>query len=246
MYILGALLLIAGCLLCITIAWAAAGFFAMGSGLICLLVAEEGWRASRLPESAMARLIDLNSSRATPQTLSSPFLLSREGDEYEQRWKWLLESDADLASVAKILERFGPCYVGQLARVYTVFERKDFLPVILKMIVSAASHNGGASEAAESPTQEGSRDGLGSEARTPNVDPPPPAYGSRAQECGEDDTTTLSGLAQPHQNDGPEVGLDDLDSLKQLFNKLASFEDSEKSLIGQRRPAGAKSSILRD
>jgi hypothetical protein len=40
MRILGAILLIAGFFLCLTILWAAIGFLAMGLGLICLLIAE--------------------------------------------------------------------------------------------------------------------------------------------------------------------------------------------------------------
>lgn len=44
---LGAGLLVGGFLLCVSIAWAALGFFMMGAGLICLLVAEERNKRAR-------------------------------------------------------------------------------------------------------------------------------------------------------------------------------------------------------
>lgn len=48
MRLLGAGLLVAGFLLCVSIAWAALGFFMMGAGLICLLVAEQRSKRARL------------------------------------------------------------------------------------------------------------------------------------------------------------------------------------------------------
>ena len=41
MRLIGYALLVGGALLCISIVWAAIGFFMMGLGLICLLIAQE-------------------------------------------------------------------------------------------------------------------------------------------------------------------------------------------------------------
>jgi len=48
MRVLGALLLVIGFLLCLSIVWSALGFFMMGGGLISLLVAEERSKRARL------------------------------------------------------------------------------------------------------------------------------------------------------------------------------------------------------
>ena len=48
MRLTGATLLVIGFLLCVSIAWAAIGFFAMGFGLIFLLIAEERKKMSAL------------------------------------------------------------------------------------------------------------------------------------------------------------------------------------------------------
>ncbi len=58
MRILGAIFLIAGFLLCLTIVWAAIGFLAMGLGLICLLIAErrqEQIKQRPLPQTSNSR-----------------------------------------------------------------------------------------------------------------------------------------------------------------------------------------------
>lgn len=48
MRVLGAVLLVGGVLLCVSIVWAALGFVMMGVALICLLVAEERSKRARL------------------------------------------------------------------------------------------------------------------------------------------------------------------------------------------------------
>ena len=57
MRILGAILLIAGFLLCLTILWAAIGFLGMGLGLICLLIAER--RQEQLKQRTLPQMPSL-------------------------------------------------------------------------------------------------------------------------------------------------------------------------------------------
>ncbi len=60
MRILGAILLISGFLLCLTIVWAAIGFLAMGVGLICLLIAERRQEQIKQLHSAVAANVELD------------------------------------------------------------------------------------------------------------------------------------------------------------------------------------------
>jgi hypothetical protein len=62
MRVLGAVLLVSGFLLCLSIAWAAPGFVMMGVALICLLVAED--RNKRLQLATPASLEPTNENEA--------------------------------------------------------------------------------------------------------------------------------------------------------------------------------------
>jgi hypothetical protein len=58
MRVLGAVLLVSGFFLCLSIAWAAPGFVMMGVALICLLVAEERSKLLRLATPASLEATD--------------------------------------------------------------------------------------------------------------------------------------------------------------------------------------------
>jgi hypothetical protein len=73
MRVLGAVLLVAGVLLCVSIVWAALGFFMRGAGLIFLLVAEE--RSKRL-ERAISSYPDRSNIRQDPVMRSEPTAVS--------------------------------------------------------------------------------------------------------------------------------------------------------------------------
>ena len=73
MRVLGAVLLVGGVLLCVSIVWAALGFFMMGAGLIFLLVAEE--RSKRL-ERAISSYPDRSNIRQDPFMRSEPTAVS--------------------------------------------------------------------------------------------------------------------------------------------------------------------------
>lgn len=131
MYIAGGALLVVGFLLCVSVAWAALGFVLMSCGLICFLIADRRKRAREIQPAAA-------SAQTDPFIGGSPTPTQR-GEELQQKqsWQLLIDADPDLARIATILARFGPRYVDQLATVYAVFDRKDFLPIILEMIISA-------------------------------------------------------------------------------------------------------------
>ncbi|MCK1284332.1 hypothetical protein IVB41_10400 [Bradyrhizobium sp. 44] len=131
MYIAGGALLVVGFLLCISVAWAALGFVLMSCGLIGFLIADRRKRAREIQLAA-------TSAQTAPFICGSPTPTQRgEVLQQEQSWQLLMDADPDLARIATILARFGPRYVDQLATVYAVFDRKDFLPIILEMIISA-------------------------------------------------------------------------------------------------------------
>ncbi len=137
MYVSGFILLVIGFALCLSIAWAPIGFFAMSFGLICLLIAEKRSKASKLRLQKSAR----PSKQPRPPTPTGPAANTevRQGFADERaKWRLLVDGDPELASVERVLSQYGPQYVDQLARVYLVFDNKAFLPIILKMIVESA------------------------------------------------------------------------------------------------------------
>jgi hypothetical protein len=142
MYIVGLGLFLTGFLLCLSIAWAAIGFLAMGFGLICVLIAEERKKSSRLrlePPPAQPPLQARSFLSALP-TANTEARQDRTTSE-KQEWRLQVENDRDLAKVERVLSQYGSQYVDQLATVYAVFNNKAFLPVILKMIVASAKLN---------------------------------------------------------------------------------------------------------
>jgi hypothetical protein len=130
----GYALLLIGFLLCITIAWAAIGFFAMGFGLICLLVVDAQKRAAKVAVVA-ARPVT-----PKPANLPAHFDEGQSTREInsEHRWKSIVQSDPDVAEIARILSGYGQKYVDQFASVYIIFEDKVLLPIMLDLIVASA------------------------------------------------------------------------------------------------------------
>lgn len=168
----GTTLLIIGFLLCVSIAWAAIGFFAMGFGLILFLIAEE---RKKLPALHLERAVAQPGPMEPSQLITAP--LSSENAEVRQdealcgrdKWKSLVESDQDLLRVVRTLEQFGQKYVDQLAGAYVAFNNRAFLPLILNMVVASARQDAGLSASGEmkprnsiaSPNDPSSPDGPG-------------------------------------------------------------------------------------
>ena len=156
MRILGWLLLVGGLLLCVSILWAAPGFFCMGLGLIFLQIAERKKRKAKSaawssdqsePQAEQAQIPESTRAVVPPET---------EGDagagrenvkgpySYDRReWRALLSSDADISRLAKVLDSYGQKYVDEFAAAYLALNDKDYLPAILRKIVASASRDSG-------------------------------------------------------------------------------------------------------
>jgi hypothetical protein len=150
MRVAGATLLVIGFLLCVSIAWAAIGFFAMGFGLIFLLIAEERKKAAALRSDNS----EIEPAPTGPlQPVAAPISAANDDIRLEvalreiDKWSSLVASDEDLSRVVKILAPFGQKYVDQLARAYVVFNDKAYLPTILNMIIASARKDAGLSAA---------------------------------------------------------------------------------------------------
>jgi hypothetical protein len=130
----GAILLVSGFLLCVSVAWAAIGFFAMGFGLIFLLVDEERKKRTAL---------HLENATIRPDPIMAPpssrgQVRQDEAPSETDQWGSLVESDQELSRLVRILTPFGQKYVDQLAGAYLAFNNKDFLPTILNLVKASA------------------------------------------------------------------------------------------------------------
>ena len=152
MRVAGATLLVIGFLLCVSVAWAAIGFFAMGSGLIFLLIVEERKRKSalHLENAAIQPALILPS-----QLIAGPVSTARGEVRRDERpcetdkWRSLVESDQELSQVVTILMPFGQKYVDQLAGAYVAFNNKAFLPTILNLVTASARQDASLTAAGE-------------------------------------------------------------------------------------------------
>jgi hypothetical protein len=156
MRILGWLLLVGGLLLCVSILWAAPGFFCMGLGLIFLQIAERKRRGTESiaspsdqsePPAEQTQIPEASWAVVPPETEED----AGAGHEnvmglhsYDrQEWHALLSSDADISRLAKVLESYGQKYVDEFAAAYMAVNDKDYLPAILRKIVAGASRDSG-------------------------------------------------------------------------------------------------------
>ena len=154
MRILGWLLLVGGLLLCVSILWAAPGFFCMGLGLIFLQIAERKRRKAKSaaspsdqsePGAEQAQIPEAGWAVVPPETeedtaaggenVTGPYSYDR------REWRALLSSDADISRLAKVLESYGQEYVDEFAAAYLAVNDKEYLPAILQKIVASASRD---------------------------------------------------------------------------------------------------------
>ena len=154
MRILGWLLLVGGLLLCVSILWAAPGFFCMGLGLIFLQIAERKRRKAKSaawssdqsePQAEEAQIPEATWAVVPPETEEDAGA-GRENvtglHSYDrQEWRALLSSDADISRLAKVLVSYGQKYVDEFAAAYLALNDKDYLPAILRNIVASASRD---------------------------------------------------------------------------------------------------------
>ncbi|MGY3440916.1 MULTISPECIES: hypothetical protein [unclassified Bradyrhizobium] len=156
MRLTGWVLLLIGGLLCATISWAALGFLLMGVGLISLQVAERrrreaddpvpagagGFTPPRLSAGLQPPTFDPVTGQDTgpqrqPRRVAWP---DNKGDApYDrQTWRRLVESDPDLAQLARVLADYGPQYVDELAASYLAAPDKSRLGAIVDGIIARA------------------------------------------------------------------------------------------------------------
>ncbi|MCC8938983.1 hypothetical protein H8A99_21520, partial [Bradyrhizobium sp. Arg68] len=158
MRLTGWILLLIGGLLCATIAWAALGFLLMGVGLIALQVAERrrlgaeaavagaggadftprlvgaGLQPPTLAQDASQDAFQDTASSQQPRRSEK-----RSGAPYDREaWRRLVESDPDLAGLAKVLADYGPQYVDELATSYLAAPDKNRLGAIVDGIIARA------------------------------------------------------------------------------------------------------------
>ena len=171
MRILGWLLLVGGLLLCVSVLWAAPGFFCMGLGLIFLQIAERRRRRAESaaspsdqsePQAEPAPIPDATWTRLPPQT-DEDAGAGRENvtglysyDRHE--WRALLSSDADISRLAKALQPYGQKYVDEFAAAYLALNDKDYLPMILRQIIASARRDSGQNIAGDFPDENANQD----------------------------------------------------------------------------------------
>lgn len=240
MYIVGFALLFIGFLLCLSVAWTPIGFFAMSFGLISLLIVEDRSKASKLrlkPRPVRPSL----QPRSLEPNASTDITTRQEGAFPDKdRWRLLVEHDSDLARVEKILSQYGPQYVDQLARVYVVFENKDLLSSMLKMIIESTRLSQGASEYSPEAIEgeEGSliRDVIVSDAQSPHLNVPserdPEVDNTECQSVKWTDHAPLQLTPAAEEISRPAANADGTDELMNLFEKLVSSNADARPALG--------------
>ncbi|MCA6112770.1 hypothetical protein [Bradyrhizobium cenepequi] len=155
MRIAGWVLLLAGFVLCLSVAWAALGFLLMGIGLVSLQVAErKRGKAEKAavvagldahPETAAAAA-EVSPAHAEPVALAPPPLPASEATGHADistydgaAWRRLVESDPDLARLAAVLADYGQHYVDEFAESYLSKPDKSRLATIVNEIVAKAT-----------------------------------------------------------------------------------------------------------
>jgi hypothetical protein len=152
--IAGWILLLAGLVLCLSVAWAPIGFLLMGVGLVALQVAEQNRRRAEPALVADSESFDLPPEAVTTPRTEEPMVqreiapaparrITRRFDpdrsSYDREaWRRLVESDPDLAQLTAVLSDFGPQYVDELATSYLADPDKSRLGAIVDGIIAKA------------------------------------------------------------------------------------------------------------
>ena len=166
MRILGWLLLLGGLLLCVSVLWAAPGFFCMGLGLIFLQIAERKRRSAKsaaLPYDQSEPQVEQAAIPEVTRALDPPTVDEDAGAGREnvtglysydrQKWRALVSSDADISRLAKALQPYGQKYVDEFAAAYLALNDKDYLPMILRQIIASARRDAGQNIAGDFPDE---------------------------------------------------------------------------------------------
>jgi len=152
--IAGWILLLAGLVLCLSIAWAPIGFLLMGVGLVALQVAEQNRRRAALALVARSESFDPSLKEVTTPRTEEPVVqraiapaparritrrFNPDRSPYDREaWRRLIESDPDLAQLTAILSNFGQQHVDELATSYLANPDKSRLGTIVDEIIAKA------------------------------------------------------------------------------------------------------------
>jgi hypothetical protein len=152
-------LLLAGFVLCLSVAWAALGFLLMGFGLVSLqagerkrrkaekaaAVAVAGLDAHPEPAAAVAEASPVQTEDATVASAPAP-VLTPEAERHadlsaydREAWHRLVKSDPDLARLAAVLADYGQQHVDEFASSYLAKPDKSRLGAIVNEIIAKAA-----------------------------------------------------------------------------------------------------------
>jgi hypothetical protein len=198
--IAGWVLLLAGVLLCASIAWAALGFLLMGIGLLSLQIAERNRQREGLPTTSPLGIPDLQPETPpaipeakqlpeAPQLPGEPVMPSPDLQDPAPSdmaaWRQLFERDADLARVISVLAQYGQVHVNDFVKAYvSAAGDKTRLSAIVDDVIRTAKRNADRRSRAA--------------ARLQN----PPTYRSEPRHAhGPDDVPKLSAATPAKQNE---------------------------------------------
>jgi hypothetical protein len=159
MRIAGWVLLLAGFVLCLSVAWAALGFLLMGIGLVSLQVAERERQkaekaaaiavasldarpkpAAALAEAPRAHVEDAPVTPKPPPLPAPEAARPADASAYDREaWRRLVESDPDLAQLVAVLADYGQHHVDEFARSYLAKPDKSRLAAIVNEIIAKAA-----------------------------------------------------------------------------------------------------------
>lgn len=168
MRIAGWVLLLAGFVLCLSVAWAALGFLLMGFGLVSLQAGERKRRKAEKAAAAAVAGLDARPepvaavavappAHAEPVAVAPQHQPVTEAEPHagtsaynREAWRQLVESDPDLARLAAVLSDYGQHHVDEFATSYLTRPDKGRLATIVNEIIAKAARTRSAPAAAPS------------------------------------------------------------------------------------------------
>jgi xanthosine utilization system XapX-like protein len=171
MRIFGAILILLGILLCLTIFLAPLGGFLILVGLICVVVGRRNRTvinnvvqvsSAPNPSFQQANIADVDDRKRASRALEPPMFADQErrqatpplidvtphqpptynGFAYDKaKWQMLVRYDADISRIVDVLAPYGQKYVDELAAAYLALNDKTYLPMIIQKIVGSAKQD---------------------------------------------------------------------------------------------------------
>jgi hypothetical protein len=251
MRIAGWVLLLAGFVLCLSVAWAALGFLLMGFGLVSLQVGERKRRKAEKAAAVAVAGLDARPEPAAPVAVAAPTHAEdvalapqpppvaeaephADTSAYDREaWRRLVESDPDLAQLAAVLSDYGQHHVDEFASSYLARPDKGRLGTIVNEIIAKAARTQSAPVAAPSevhrPSIEANQQPASPDARpvakihAPKVAVVPPAERSATSPRIQSASAIRLEPTPEHENETITPAEDDFSELIRKFANDASF-----------------------